>query len=405
MTNRCPVHANPMPFDADYYANPYPVYEKLHTEGTVHRICTPDGAPAWLVIGYDEVMTCLIDRRFVRKRWYASPDFMGDAVLPAMVRHGNVIMEDPPEHTRLRRMMNHAFLPSRIELLRGHVQHEVDELLNAIAANGETNGRTADLMSALAVPLPVSVVADILGVPKPERPNFRGWANNAFGGTPEQAQASLTSLFEMVKDLVAERRVRPKEDFTSYLISATDAKGQHLVEHEVIGMVYFIILGGFDSTAGTIGNTMHALLQDKPLLQELKDNPELIPRALEELMRFVGPQQSGIRRFAAEDVELGGQQIKAGDTLILCLAAANRAPEKFPEPTSVDFSRRRGDHVAFGKGPHICPGADLARMEMSIAVTELLRRFPDLQLAVPPDKITWRTSYVLRVPMELPVKF
>ncbi|MGH3994243.1 MAG: cytochrome P450, partial [Pseudonocardiaceae bacterium] len=225
-----------MPFDAEYYANPYPVYERLHTEGPVHRICTPDGAEAWLVIGYDEVMKCLVDRRFVRKRWYASTDFLGDAVIPAPVRHGNVIMEDPPEHTRLRRMMNHAFLPSRIELLRGHVAHEVDELLNAMAASAAANGGRADLMSELAYPLPVSVVADILGVPEEERPNFRGWANGAFGGTPERAQQALSELFEMVSKLVAARRAKPTEDFTSYLIQATDAKDQHLVEHEVHGM-------------------------------------------------------------------------------------------------------------------------------------------------------------------------
>jgi cytochrome P450 len=410
--NRCPVHpAHLMPFDAEYFADPYPTYERLHADGPVHRICTLDGSQLWLITGYDEVLQCLMDQRFARNRWYAGADYLGDSVLPATVRHGNVIMEDPPVHTRLRRLMNPAFLPSRLERLRGQIRCEVDALLDAMvedaerAEGAEENGRSADLMAALAVPLTVTVVADILGVPRQARANFRKWGDAVFGGTPDRAQGALAGLFGMVSELVAARRAEPKDDFTSYLLTATDAEGRGLDEDEVLGMVYFIILGGFDSTAGTIGNTVLTLLQNPVLTKELQSNPDTIPRAIEELMRLTGALQTSIRRFATEDIELGDARIRAGDTVVPCLAAANRSPDKFPEPDTVDITRPRGDHLVFGKGAHICPGADLARIEMSTAVDALLRRFPDLALAVPPEQIVWRPSHVVRAPVKLPVTF
>jgi cytochrome P450 len=317
-----------------------------------------------------------------------------------------VIMEDPPVHTRLRRLMNHWFLPNRIEAWRPRIHEVVDGLLDDMAAaSAAAPERPVDLMAALAVPLPVTIVGDLLGIPDEQRPNLRRWGDAVFGGTPDRAQDALVRLHGMVSDLVAARKADPKGDATSYWLTTTEADGSRLDEHEVVGMAYFIILGGFDSTAGMIANSVLTLLCEPDLMAHLRANPDEIPGAIEELMRHAGSLQTAIRRFATEDLDLAGRRISAGDTVLLSLGAANRCPTRFADPEALDFTRPRSEHVVFGNGPHICPGADLARIEISVAISSLLRRFPRLALAVPADRIAWRSSHVVRAPVELPVTF
>ncbi|MFY1619124.1 cytochrome P450 family protein [Micromonospora sp. WMMD736] len=388
------------PFDEDYFADPYRRYAQLNDVAPVHRITTPTGVPVWLLTGYEEVRAALTDKRFARGVRYAGPGYVQD-VLPGPLRSGNVMTEDPPEHTRLRRFINFAFLPKRVAALRPNMQQIVDQSLDAIAGSG-----SADLMPTLAAPLPITVIGDILGVPDADRADFGAWMEGLFGGDPAVMQEAGVQMVGFLHRLLALKTATPGDDLLSHLVTAEDENGERQTEQELIGQAFVLLFGGYDTTYGMIGAGAITLLRDPELLEQVRARPELLPRAIEEVLRYYGTAHTGVRRFATEDVTIGSVTIPAGDTVLLSLAAANRDPREFPVPDRVDIHRSNlHHHIAFGRGPHHCPGSELSRHELHVALETLLRRFPKLQLAVPAEEIAWRPSYIFRVPLSVPVTF
>ncbi|MGC5364456.1 cytochrome P450 family protein [Streptomyces sp. DT24] len=400
MTTAPSAPNHPFPFDDKFFKDPYPTYVALHETGrTVHRISLPDGNESWLITGYEEASEALKDRRLVRNRRHAGSDYQSE-MLPEIVRSGNLHMEDGQIHTRLRRFMNWAFTPKRVEALVPRIKEVTKGLLDAMEANGG-----GDIMDGLAAPLPIAMTTGILGVPDDQIGDFRFWSDEMLGGEPARARAGAEKLLEYVQRLIDLKRREPDDDLISYWVSATDNEGNPLTDQEMIGMTFFLLLGGYDTTVGQIGASVIALINHPEKAEQMRNNPEIIPDAVEELMRWDGSTHSGIRRFAAEDVVIGGEKISSGDLVLISLGAANRCPMRFSEPDELDFGREENFQLGFGRGPHHCPGKELARHELRVALGELVRRFPDLSLAVPAEDITWRPSYLIRVPYKLPVRF
>ncbi|MGP4112741.1 cytochrome P450 family protein [Streptomyces sp. 4N509B] len=396
MTDKCPIDHGAL-FDEDYFADPYRVYETLHAEAPVHRIQLPDGTPTWLVTEFVAAREALRDPRLVRSHDYAGEGMTGE-VLPEPMRAGNLLTEDPPAHTRLRQFMNFAFTPRRIEALRPRVQEIIDGCLDTIEGRGE-----ADLMNALAAPLPIAVIAELLGVPPELRGEFRGWADSLLGDDQAASRRAGAELLRFAHELLPVKRANPGDDLISYWVSKADAG--EMTPNELVGMVFILILGGFDTTVGTIGNAVAALLAEPEKAEALRADPDRVPAALEEILRYDGSVHSGVRRFAAEDIAIGGTRISAGDAVLVSIGAANQDPVRYAEPRTMDFSREAERHLAFGIGTHHCIGAELARMEIAMALTTLLRRFPRLALAEPVESLVWRRSFVVRVLKRLPVVF
>ncbi|GGW18006.1 cytochrome P450 family protein [Streptomyces capoamus] len=400
MTTAQPARKHPNPFDEAFFKDPYPTYAEMHRTGApLHRVSLSDGNDVWLITGYEEASEALKDRRLVRNRRHAGPDYKSE-ILPEIVRSGNLHMEDGQIHTRLRRFMNFAFTPKRVAAMVPRIEQVTKELLDAMEANGG-----GDIMDGLAAPLPIAMTTGILGVPDDQRGDFRYWSDELLGGAPERAREAAEQLLVYVQGLIDLKRREPADDLISYWVSVKDDEGKPLTDQEMIGMTFFLLLGGYDTTVGQIGASVLALLKYPEKAEAMRTNPDIIPDAVEELMRWDGSTHSGIRRFAAEDVEIGGETIRSGDCVLISLGAANRCPMRFADPDKLDFEREQNWQLGFGRGPHHCPGKELARHELRIALGELVRRFPNMKLAVPEEEVVWRPSYLIRVPYELPVRF
>lgn len=397
MTSKCPVSASDTPFDADYFADPYTTYARLREEGPVHRIWLPEGMPAWLVTRYDDVSEALKDKRLLRNRQHANSDYRNE-LLPQIVRDGNLHTEDGEVHTRLRRFMNFAFTPKRIEALRPNMNRVADELLEAFAKAGG-----GDLMTAFAEPMPIAIIVEILGIPADVGGDFHKWSDMIMCGVLEDAHTAGRDLVVFTNELIVRKRAEPRDDLLSHWVHGKDEDGNGLSDQEIVGMTFFLLLGGYVTTFGSFGTAVLGLLTQPDKAEQLRANPELIPEAVEEFLRWDGSAQNAMRRFAAEDMEIAGVPIGAGDTVILSLASANRDPRRFPEPDQLDFEREDKQHRTFGRGPHHCPAKELARLELQVMIEKLLTRFPNLALAVPVDDIVWRPNYVFRAPRQLPV--
>ncbi len=396
MTTTCPKHQLDIPFDAEFYANPYPVYARLREEAPIHRVCLPEGSPVWLVTRYDDVAELLKDRRLVRNYRYAK-DYE-NWVLPTLVRAGNLHMEDGPVHTRLRRFMNFAFTPKRIAMLRTFVEEETTRLLDEIERQGG-----GDLMDMLAAPLPISVTIEMLGIPQDMVATFRDWSDGLLGGVLEEAQAAGKALLEFVYQLVERKRAEPGDDLLSHWVHGVDEEGKPLTEQEMVGMSFFLLIGAYDTTVGSMGSAMLALLTQPDQAERLRANPDQIPQAVEELLRWDGSAHNALRRFAIEDMEIGGTRIEKGDAVVLSIASANRDPRHFLNPDVLDFDRDPKEHWAFGRGPHHCPGKELARIEIQVVLEMLLNRFPTMTLAMSADEVLWRPNYLIRSPRKIVV--
>jgi len=398
MAGQCPVHGNPVPFDEQYYFDPYTTYAKLHAAATTaHRLCDEMENPLWLVTKYEDVRDGLRDTRLARNPDYAGPDFGGD-ILPADLLDACPLISDPPEYTRLRRFINFAFIPRRVAALVPRIQEVTDELLDVIAADGK-----ADLMVALASALPITIICDMLGVPQEQRADFRTASDVMLMGTDEEAGAALEPLAGMLAQLITARQEEPADDLISHWIHWKHDDEPALNFAEVLSLSFFTLIAGFETTAGTLGNALAALLRHPEKIDELRANPDLYPEAVEELIRWDGSVQSGVRRFATEDFRIGDAEIKAGQVITLSLGAAARDPLRFPDPDTIDFHRDNKQHLGFGLGPHVCPGMELGRVEVRTALRSLFERFPELRLAVPADELRWRHSNFIRVLRALPV--
>jgi len=396
-------------FDPDFKANPYPAYARLRSEAPVHRVTLPDGRGVWLVTRYEDVSAVLKDERFVKDwRNAMTPEQLAQIppipeVMKPLTR--NMLDTDPPDHERLRSLVQKAFTPRLIERMRPRVQAIADELLDAVQDSGEM-----DLIDDYAFPLPITVIAELLGVSAEDRNKFREWSNAAVSGDTTQEYMEKVLLPHMqaftdyLRAMFEEKRRNPKDDLISGLVRAEEA-GDKLSEDELLAMVFLLLVAGHETTVNLIGNGMLALLQHPDQLQKLREDPSLIKPAIEELLRYDGPVETSTERFAREDIAIGGTVIPKGEMVMVVIASADHDPERFADPDELDITRAANKHLAFGKGIHFCLGAPLARMEGQIAIGTLLRRMPNLRLADSPESLTWRPGMVLRGLEGLPVEF
>ncbi|OJF15426.1 cytochrome [Couchioplanes caeruleus subsp. caeruleus] len=387
--------------DPGFMADPHPAYAALRTAAPVRRATTPDGSPVWLVTRYADVRLLLNDPRLsLSKRNSAGKGYGGFALPPSL--DANLLNIDPPDHTRLRRLVTREFTARRVEQLRPFVRRVTNEMLDQVACQSR-----ADLMAALAMRLPLTVISELLGVPPEDGQQFRSWTTNLLapqpGQPPEQAKEAVAGLHRLLINLVVQKRAKPGGDLISALVSVREEDEERLSEDELTSLAFLILWAGYETTVHLIGNGILALLTHPEQLARLQAQPGLYPSAVEEMLRFANPNPFSIRRFPLEDVRIGEHTIPAGDTVLLCLAAAHRDPSRFRDPDRFDVAREDNAHLAFGHGIHHCLGSALARLETEVAVSTLFERFPGLALARPVDHLSWRPSFRSRGLQQLPV--
>jgi len=376
-----------------------PTLIELSGECPVLRVRLPFGGDGWLVTRHADVRTVLADPRFSRAA------AVGDHV-PRTVAVGlpstSMLSMDPPDHTRLRRRVTNAFSIRRLKALRPRIEEIVHELVDEMVAGGSP----ADLTTALTWPLPITVICEMLGVPLADRGRFGEWVDGLLMlADPEQAARARAQLDAYLGGLIAERRITPTDDLLGELVAgdAQDEDGP-LAEEELIGLGVSLLSAGQEATANQIGNFVYTLVTRPKLWEQLRTEPALIPKAVEELLRFIpNSATAGFTRIATEDVELSGTLIRAGDAVVAELGMANHDTEVFERPFEIDLHRERVPHLTFGHGPHLCLGAQLARLELRIVLEILTQRLPNLRLAVPADQLAWRTERLVRGVAALPV--
>lgn len=382
----------------------YPALAALREAGPVHRIAGTDGRPAWLVTRYDDVRRAFADPRLSLDKRHAAPgNYSGFSLPPAL--DTNLLNMDPPDHTRVRRLVVKAFTPGRVEKLREPVRRVAGELLDAIEADGR-----ADLLAAYAGQLPIIVICDLLGVPEGDRRDFRAWSDALITPDPARPQGAKEAVGAMLRfytGLIAKKRAEPGDDLLSDLIRVrddeTEGGADRLSEDELTSLAFLILLAGYENTVHLIANSVLSLLDHPELLAELREDPARIPAAFDELARYESPAPLAIRRFPREDIEIGGVTIPAGETVLLSVASAHRDPAHFQDPDALNPHIGRSGHLALGHGIHYCLGAPLARMETDIALATLLSRFPGLRLEVPREELRWRPTIRARGLISLPV--
>ncbi|WP_274910758.1 cytochrome P450 family protein [Streptomyces sp. WZ-12] len=385
-------------YGEDFVADPYPYYAKLRAQGPLHRVRTPHGQEAWLVVGHEAVRSALADPR-LGKDWSSAnlQRVVGDDA-PLFT---NMLDADPPHHTRLRKLVAKEFTSRRVEALRPRVQHITDELLDAMLAAPD---RRADLIEALAFPLPMTVICELLGVPSMDRDAFRAWSQEIVSPTGQEAvQSAVLAMSEYLTALIERQRHEPVDGLLSALIQTSDEDGDRLSHAELIGTAFLLLVAGHETTVSLISNGVRALLEHPAQLAALRADGGLLDNAVEEMLRYDGPVETATWRFAAEPVEVGGTVIPTGSPVLVSLASASRDPERFDGADDFDITRDPRGHVAFGHGIHFCLGAPLARLEGRIALRSLLDRCPDLALDTTAATPTWRPGLLMRGMHHLPI--
>ena len=387
--------------DPEFVADPYPTYHRLRSEDPVHE--SPLGF--WVLTRYEDVVASLRDPRFAKEPMIAAVaarlGFDAGAVGISMLDR------DPPDHTRLRGLASKAFTPRVVERLRPRVQEIVDGLLDRVERAG-----TMDLIEEFAYPIPVNVICEMLGVPVEDHEQFKGWSLDLARGLdsimlgPEsdvvkRSGKAREGLSNYIRQLIGERRSAPRGDLLSALI-ATEEAGDKLSEPELVAMSILLLVAGHETTVNLIGNGMLALLRHPDQLRQLRERPDLIGSAVEELLRDDGPVQR-TARTPSEDVTIGNRTIPGGAIVMPFIGAADRDPAQFRDPDRLDITRTENRHIAFGLGIHFCLGAPLARIEGQIAISTLVKRMPKLALAV--ERPEHRQSLTLRGLTALPVSF
>ncbi|WP_225823817.1 cytochrome P450 family protein [Streptomyces naphthomycinicus] len=391
--------------DPAFVADPFPLYRRLREDGPVRRAVLARGLDAWLVTRYEDGLAALSDPRLSSDVRDASDPRLAEQ-LPRYERESmmsNMLRSDPPDHTRLRRLVSKAFTARRIAGLRPRIQEITDRLLDAVVPAGH-----ADLVADFALPLPVTVIGELLGVPVDDRHDFQRWADTLLLRDepipdPAVVDGAWQQMHAYVSKHLEAKRARPGGDLLSALVTAHDDE-QKLNDDELIAMTFLLLVAGYVTTVNLIGGGIAALLAHPEQLTLLREDPALLPRAVEEFLRYDGPVSPGIARFAREDVEIGGVSVPRGATVLVASAIADRDPARFPDPDRLDITRQDNGHLAFGHGIHYCLGAPLARLEGQIAIGTVLRRLPGLALAVPRSELGWRPGG-LRGPSRLPVTF
>ncbi|AVH60690.1 MULTISPECIES: cytochrome P450 family protein [Streptomyces] len=391
--------------DPAFAADPFPFYRRLRDDGPVRRAVIAGGLEAWLVTRYEDGLAALSDPRLSSDVRDASDPRLLER-LPATERESmlrTMLRCDPPDHTRLRRLVSKAFTARRVAELRPRIQEITDQLLDEVVPAGK-----ADLIEDFALPLPVTVIGELLGVPATDRHDFQRWTDDmilqgAEPPDPARIDRAWQQMRSYLTGLLENKRAHPGNDLLSALITTRDEE-HRLDEDELIAMAFLLLVAGYITTVNLIGTGIAHLLAHPDQLHQLRDDPGLLPAAIEEFLRYDGPVNPGIARFAREDVTIAGVSIPRGATVLVASAIADRDPAQFPDPDRLDITRQDNAHLAFGHGIHYCLGAPLARLEGQIAIGTALRRLPHLSLAVPPDALRWRSGG-LRGPEQLPVTF
>lgn len=405
-------------FTPEFRNNPYPGYTEMRSSAPIHKVETSAGVTTWLVTRYEDVEALLRDPCFVKdyRNALTADELAGMEPQPEELRPLSEMMlsKDPPDHTRLRRLVSKAFTPRFIEGLRPRIQEIANELLDKVEKGsrpeGEPSGqRRMDLIEDYAFPLPITVISEMLGVPKEDRQKFRQWSNTAVSSDmsveyAETLRSEMRAFTEYLSNLFEDKRAYPADDLTSSLIRAEE-EGDKLGEEELLAMVFLLLVAGHETTVNLIGNGALALLTHPDQLQKLKDDPSLMKSAVEEMLRFDGPVQISTDRFAAENVEFRGASISRGDIVLAVLGSADRDESRFTNPQTLDIEREDNRHLAFGKGIHHCLGAPLARLEGEIGFSTLLARVPDLRLDATLEDLDWRPGLLIRGLQRLPVAF
>jgi cytochrome P450 len=396
-------------------ANPYGGYGRLREQAPVLLGRYLDGSPLWFVTRFDDVRTVLSDPRFVNdavsvpgvetdSRRDRTMEIMGVPADLAEYLSESILGSDPPDHTRLRKLVSRTFTVRRVTELRPRVEQIAAGLLDDLAAAGRG---PVDLVEGFAYPLPITVICELVGIPEADRPAWHGWGRALVTMDRERLPTALREMVDHIHALIGRRRARPTGDLLSGLIRTHDEDGDQLSDGEMVTLVLTLVLAGHETTAHLIGNSTVALLARPDQLALLRRDPALWPGAVNELMRWCGPVQLTRLRYAAEDLVLDGTPIRAGDAVQAVLVSANFDPREYTDPDVLDVTRRpsgRGDgHVGFGHGAHYCLGAALARQEGEVALRALFDRFPDLALAVDPAQLPWQPLPGSRRLAELPV--
>ena len=394
--------------DPIMFSNPFPRYAELRRSAPVSRVRynTVLRGQAYFVTRYDDVMQVHTDPRL-------SNDVLAHAKGAKALKHAprilrvltdTMVFKDDPDHKRLRGLVNKAFTPKRVQEMTDHIQVVVDELVDGLAGRG-----AVDLVSELAVPLPLRVISEMMGVSREDRAAFHGWVEQftdaSGGGSTVQMLRALPNgrrMMKMFDRMAAERRVEPDDGLISAVVRAQQ-DGDRLDDDEVVAMIFLLLLAGHDTTANLIGNSIVTLLGHPEQLERLRAEPDLTESAVEELLRFTTPVPCGAPRIATEDLEIGDVTVPKGSAVLGMIISANRDEAVFDRPEELDLGRQPNRHLSFAFGAHYCLGNQLARLEGRAAIRALVDRFPDMRLAVPEDELRYKPTQSLRGLRHLPL--
>lgn len=387
-------------------ADPYSTYRYLREHSPIVGVKRALVGQVWYISRYADVAAAFRDPRLVSDRVNVGDGKGHLRWFPKSIRtlSRSMISTDEPEHRRLRSLVHLAFTPRMVEALRKGVEAVVERLLGEMAAK-----REVDLIADFALPVPLTIICEMMGVREADRVGFHHRTNRFLELTdagPLGVVTGLSNTMAMIKffrRLVAEHRLEPRGDLVDALLAA-EAEGDRLSEDEIVSMIFLLLLAGHETTINLIGNGMLALLEFPEQLARLREEPALIESAIEELLRYANPVEQVSPRFAREDLEIAGQVVRRGDVVACLIASANRDPAAFERPDELDLGRTPNRHLAFGMGIHYCLGAPLARMEGRLAINALLQRFPEIRLGVPRDKLRWRKSVHVHSLRELPLR-
>ncbi|WP_030610985.1 cytochrome P450 family protein [Streptomyces sclerotialus] len=388
-------------YGPDFFQDPYATYARLRSAAPVHPLPPRgDGPPGFLVTGYSAARAALADPRLSKDtaRYFAGRP-TGRRLHPALAH--TMLATDPPDHTRLRRLVAPAFTTGAVTRLRPYL----DGLTADLTRDWRT-GDTVDIVAELAVPLPVTVICHLLGVPEEDRTRLRTWSDELFeAGAPDRTDTASHEVAEYFGRLVAAKRAAPDDGLLSALIAARHGadRADRLEEDGLVSLAVLLLVAGHETTTNLIGNATLALLAHPDAAARLRDRPELVPDALDELLRYDSPVSVATFRYATEPLTLGGTDIPAGAPVLISPGAANRDPARYADPDTLDLDREAAGHLAFGHGIHRCLGAPLARAEAASVLTALLTRFPGLRLAVPAAGLRYRHTRLMRGLEALPV--
>ena len=388
-------------FSHTFKRDPFGTFARMRTECPVYAHTDRGGRTTWYFTRYDDVRAVLHDPRFIKDiATVTAPKASRNRLQDAINR--NMLFSDPPDHTRLRGLVNQAFTPRRVAQMAPKVQKATNELLDAVAGEGQM-----DLIASFALPLPVIVISDLLGIPARDQDQVADWSQSiispgARGLKPRERKRQMRQFVDYLQTVFEQRRVEPQDDLISGLVSA-ETDGDRLNEMELSSMVALLLVTGHETTVNLIGNGVLALLQNPDQLKLLRQNPALIDNAIEELLRYDGPVETSTTRWIGEDLTWGEHELKRGDVVRVSLAAANRDPAVFDDPDTLDLTRNAGKHLQFGHGIHYCLGAPLARMEGRVAIPALFERLAGLRLGVAASELRFRSGVLFRGLETLPV--